>query len=155
MAYAKNDDLVLFPVNTITAGSLKDAAATSLGKFAFPKDWATCLIIKMGFTAAAAGGAQTTAGTMKLQIAGADVENASAVDFTAASVVSHAAWAQVETDLNSVTSSLSLTSNNYNAVPNYPEADTGELIELLVATQGVGAGDQTIFPYLVVRRKES
>lgn len=155
MSYSEYDDVMLTPVNSITAGSLKDAATTSIGKFAFPKDWGTVYVLKIGATFDTAGGAQTTAGTFKLLIAGSDVNNGAGSAFTVASVASHAAWSQVETSLNDRDTDLTDTSNNYNAEPNWPEADSGETLELKVATQGVGAGDQTCHPYLIVRRKPS
>lgn len=140
---------ILRPINTITAGSLKDAAGTSLGIFTIPDGWGGAKVKAMGFHHAAAGGAQTTAGTMKLQKDGSDVVNASSVAFTAASVASHAAWSAVETELNQAASA---TPSN---APSYPSVTPGQKLELLVATQGVGAGDQTIHPYLLVSQDPS
>lgn len=155
MSYSEYDDVMLVPVNTITAVSLKDAAATSGGKFAFPKDWGTVYVLEIGATFDTAGGAQTTAGTFGVYIAGSAVNDSAGNPFTVASVASHAAWSQVETSLNGRDTDLTDASNNYNAEPNWPEADSGEALEVKVITQGVGAGDQTCHPYLIVRRKPS
>ena len=137
---------VLRPVNTITAGDLTDAANTSLGIFTIPASWGKVNLLAIGFHPAAAGGAQTTAGTIRLQVAGVDVDDAAGAAFTAASVVSHVAYDPVETDLNATTSALELSQQ-----PNYPQADSDDKLELLVETQGVGAGDQTVYPYLIVQ----
>ena len=92
----------------------------------------------------AAGGAQTTAGAAKLQIAGADVVDSSSAAFTVASVASHGAWSVVETELNqSATKDPKLA-------PTYPKAVAGQKVEVVIATQGVGAGDQNAHFYLLV-----
>lgn len=137
---------LLRPANTVSAVDLKGSADASLAKFFIPSQWGTAEIIAMGFNAAAAGGAQTTAGTMVMEIGGTDVEDADGNDFVCASVASHAAAACVETELNS-------TTNNLTAPPSYPTATKDQLIELKVGTQGAGAGDQTVFPYIIARPK--
>lgn len=137
---------VLRPINTITAGDLTDAAGTSLGLFTVPQSWGKVDILAMGFHYAAAGGAQTAAGTMMLEVAGADVEDADGDDFVVTSTASHSAWESEETDLNSTTSTTELSQE-----PSYPQATSEQKIELKVGTQGSGAGDQTIHPYLIVR----
>jgi hypothetical protein len=133
------------PHNTVSAVDLKGAADASLAKWWVPAGVASIQVVAMGFHHAAAGGAQTTAGTMVLEIGGTDVENAAGTDFSAASVVSHTADTNVETELNSTTDTLA-------AAPSYPTASSGQLIEAKVGTQGVGAGDQTVMPYLLVRQ---
>lgn len=146
-----------------TALSLKDAAATSLGVFSCPAGWGGMDILAMGFTFDTAGGAQTTAGTFSLQIAATDVKYSSAATndnlgsvITGASVVSHAAWSNVETNLNralGTANGLNGTAAQVVPAPVYPYATDGQKVELLVATQGVGAGDQTGYPYLLVRQR--
>lgn len=138
--------MVLRPVNTVSAGNLKSAADTSLGLFTVPATWGKVNILAMGFHGAAAGGAQTTAGTMRLQVAGVDVDDAAGNPFVAASVASHLAFDVVEESLNRTTSLTELSQE-----PNYPTATSDDKIELLVATQGAGAGDQTVYPYLIVQ----
>lgn len=140
---------VLRPINTITAGSLKDAAATSLALFTIPKAWGTVYVVAMGMTMAAAGGAQTTAGTAKLQIAAADVTDDASAAFTMASVVSHAAFSSVETELDQNSTNVTALAG----AKSYPTLTSEQKCELLVATQGVGAGDQTMHPYLLVKLK--
>lgn len=135
---------ILRPVNTVTAGSLKDAATTSMGVFVVPSGLGAVRIKAIGMAMAAAGGAQTTAGTAKLQIAGVDVNNSASAAFTIASVADHAAWTVVETELNQS------ATTDPKAAPTYPKAVAGQKVELIVATQGVGAGDQTAHFYLLV-----
>lgn len=135
---------VLHPVDTISAVDLAGVAGSSLGIFVVPAGWGAVRIKAVGIAMAAAGGAQTTAGTAKLQIAGADVVNASSSAFTVASVANHAAWSVVETELNqSAVADPKLA-------PTYPKATAGQKVELVVGTQGVGAGDQTGRCYLLV-----
>lgn len=140
---------MLRPYNTITAGDLTDAGGTSLGKFRIPPSWGTVYVVAMGFHHEAAGGAQTTAGKMQLEIAGSDVLDEDSAAFTAASVASHAAGSSVETEL--LQNATDVT--NLAAPPQYPTLTSEQLAELKVDTQGVGAGDQTISPYLIVKLK--
>ena len=67
-------------------------------------------------------------------------------------MASHADNAGVEDDLNQTTTSTSDTENTYNTAPQYPEPTDGQLVELRVETQGVGAGAQDYYPYLVCQR---
>jgi len=137
---------ILRPVNSITAADLTDAADTSMGIFTIPACWGTVNILAMGFHPAATGGAQTTAGTMRLEVGAVEVDDAAGNAFVAASVVSHVAYDPVEVDLNQTTSATELSQG-----PVLPQASSDDKIELLVETQGVGAGDQTIYPYLIVQ----
>lgn len=135
---------VLRPTNTITAGDLTDSAGTSLGKFHIPYWWGKATILAMGAHYAAAGGAQTTAGTAQLEVDGSALQDAAGAEFELTSVASHADGdVLTEVDLNSTTDNLS-------AEPSYPTVLPGQTIEMVVGTQGAGAGDQTIFPYLIV-----
>lgn len=137
---------MVLPYNQVpgTPGDLKSAAATSLGKWAVPEFVGRWKMLALGHIYAAAGGAQTTAGAWKLQKNAVDV----GAPFTLASVASHAAGDSDETSLNSTTTAQSLTT-----APSYPYAAAGDVLEALVSTQGVGAGDQTVYVYLVVQYK--
>lgn len=141
---------MVLPYNQVpgTPGDLKSAAATSLGKWAVPEFIGRWKLLGLGHIYAAAGGAQTTAGAWKLQKAGADVESSAGVPFTLASTASHTEADSDETSLNATTTALSLSQ-----APSYPFAAAGQLLEALVSTQGVGAGDQTVYVYLVVAFK--
>lgn len=136
--------MLLTPTNSVSTGNLAASAGTSLAQFRIPGSWGKVDVLAMGGWYSAAGGAQTTDGVAKLQIAGADVEDADGNDFELTSEVSHAINAHIETDLNSTTDPLA-------APPSYPQATSDQLIEMLVKTQGAGAGSQTIYPYLIVR----
>jgi hypothetical protein len=135
---------VLNPVDSISAKDLAGAAGSSLGIFVIPAGLGAVRIKAIGMAMAAAGGAQTTAGTAKLQIAGADVVDATSTAFTVASVASHAAWTVVETELNQS------ATTDPKAAPTYPKATAGQKVELVVGTQGAGVGDQTARFYLLV-----
>jgi hypothetical protein len=188
-----------------TAINLTDAAATVELFFIIPSNWYNAaqegnptlptayapsignpvILRNFGMIAAAAGGAQTTAGTLQLQrtplttntasiqIAG----QASATTFTdtatvaaavgsataatagssiLASVVSHIKGTAVEKDLNATVAGSSgspvttAQPDTFNTPPAYPIAFPGDLLTAVIGTQGVGAGDQTHFPYLLV-----
>ncbi len=135
---------MLLPADKVAAVDLAAAANTSLAKFWIPAGWGKVQVLAMGFHYAAGGGAQTTDGTMVMEIGGVDVEDANGNDFTVTSVASHTINDVVETELNSTTDNLS-------AEPSYPEASSAQLIELKVGTQGAGVGDQTVWPYIIVR----
>lgn len=135
---------ILNPVNTISAEDLKGAAASSLGLFVIPAGWGGARIKAIGMAMAAAGGAQTTAGKAKLQIDGVDVLDATGGAFKIASVASHAAWSVVEAELNQS------AAGDPKLAPTYPKVVAGQKVELIVDTQGVGAGDQTARFYLLV-----
>lgn len=140
---------VLFPVDTTSAKDLAAAAGSTCGIFVIPAGWGAAKIKAIGVAFAAAGGAQTTNGTAKLQIAGADVVDASGVAFTVASKADHAAWSVKETELNKAASA------DPALAPVYPVALPGQKVELVVGTQGAGAGDQTGRFYLLVSQDYS
>lgn len=125
---------------------LTAAAATVVLKEMVPVSWGSITIKAMGGMFQAAGGAQTTAGTVALYINGAVWQDDAATPATIsfASVVSHAAGAVVEVSLNAT-----LAADNLTTEPAYPVAVAGDVIELRVLTQGVGAGDQTCVPYIL------
>lgn len=131
-----------------TPKDLKSAADTVIGNWAVPEFIGRWKLLALGHIYAAAGGAQTTAGTWRLQIAGADVVDSLSAAFVLASVASHLISDTDETALNRTTAAQSLS-----APPVYPFAAAGQTVKALVATQGVGAGSQTVYPYLVVQFK--
>ena len=139
---------LLRPINTVSAVDVHDTAGTSLALFTIPVHWGTVEILAMGAHYAAAGGAQTVDGTIMLEIAGADVEDADGDDFVVTCEASHTIWDAVETSLNSTTSATELTQG-----PSFPTADYNDKIEMKIGTEGTGAGDQTLWPYLIVRIK--
>lgn len=144
-----NVPFIVRPVNTITAGNLTDAAGTSIGKWFCPDFFGECLVLAIGFNYAAAGGAQTTDGKMEVEIAGDNIEVASAVA-TATSAASHTASDCVETSCNNTA-----TADNLTTAPSYPKIAGGQLLEWKVNTQGAGAGDQTVHPYAILVRRPS
>lgn len=144
-----NVPFLVRPMDTITAGSLKDAAGTSLGKFALPDYYGQCILLAFGFTFAAAGGAETTNGKMQVEVGGFDV-TVDGSTATAASSASHTAHDCVETNCNNTPTADELTDK-----PEYPLVAGGTLIEWKVDTQGVGAGDQTVHPYAILVRRPS
>lgn len=139
---------LLRPLPTSTsAASLKDAADTVLGTFTIPKHWGAVQVLFMGAHTSAAGGAVTTYGTMKLTIAGVDVEDAEGdVLVTEELLASADAYSPIEKDMNRTT-----VNTNLQNVPDFPILLADEVAQLRVATQGSGAGAQTIWPYLIVR----
>lgn len=153
MSYSEHMPFVLTPAEGADGVDLKSAAGTIAGTFIIPVGYGTIRILKMGMRAKGAGGAQTTAGTLALYIAGTSwkAQDGSTVQ-TIASVASHADNAGVEDDLNQTTTSTSDTENTYNTAPQYPEPTDGQLVELRVETQGVGAGAQDYYPYIVAQR---
>ena len=140
----QKDFLVLRPVDSVTAVDLKQAADTSLALFYFPKCWKNVQIIKMGGNILTAGGAVTVAGKAKLQIDGTDVENdlgtVLTLDWPGADAVVHSS---IEKDMNLATDDFGSRM--------WADVDDGVAIEMLVHTEGTGAGDQEFHPYLVVR----
>lgn len=144
-----NVPFVVRPMNSITAGDLASAVGTSLGQYALPDYFGECLVLAFGFTYAAAGGAQTVAGSMEVEIAGDNIEVAGAVAL-ATSVASHAAHDCVETSCNNTPAASNLAS-----APSYPVIAGGELLEWKVNTQGTGVGDRTVFPYAILVRRPS
>lgn len=138
----------LYPNNVVpgTGVDLKSAATTAIGNFVIPDAWGAVTVLAIGHEYVAAGGAQTTAGTWKLQIAAADVDDADGNPFTVASTASHGLYDTDETELNAITS-------QYEEAPAYPTLTAGQACQAIVATQGVGAGSQYVYPYLIVRQK--
>lgn len=138
----------LFALDVVpgTPRDLKSAAGTVIGNFVIPAVWGQVTVMGIGLMYGAAGGAQTTAGTAKLQIAGVDV----GAPFVVASVASHTIYDTAETELNATTAA-----NQYSAAPSYPTLTAGQVCQMLVATQGAGAGSQTVYPYLIIRQKPS
>lgn len=136
--------LVLRPVSSVTAVDLKQAPGTALCTFHFPKDWGRVQLIKMGGNVLTAGGAVTVNGKAKLQVAGADVEDEDANDLTlswgGANLAAHEA---IEADLNQYTGDF--------GAKQYETALYNKKIEMLVHTEGTGAGSQSFHPYLIVR----
>jgi hypothetical protein len=124
----------------VEAQDLKSAANTKLGVIYIPKHWGQVKLLAFGFHYAAAGGAQTTDGKMEL------LKNGTAVgtNKVATSVANHSAGGVVEVDLNA-------TTNNLSGPPSYPTAVYTDVLEFNVNTQGAGAGDQTVWPYLIVQ----
>lgn len=137
------------PLDVVGAKDLKSAAGTSIGKYWLPDYFGDCVVLAMGVNFVAAGGAQTTAGTMTLT-AGGDVITVGGSTATVASVASHSANTVVETSLNNTPEANKLTSS-----PKFPILSAGELLEWKVGTQGVGAGDQTGYPYAILVRRPS
>lgn len=142
-----NVPFIVRPMNSITAGDLKAAAGTSLGLFSLPDYFGQCLVLAIGFTFAAAGGAETTHGSMEVEIAGDNIEVASAT-LAPASVASHTIHDCVESSCNN-------SSGTLEEAPEYPLIAGGQLLEWKVNTQGVGAGDQTVYPYAILVRRPS
>lgn len=149
------------PMDTVSAVDLKGVAASVLASWMVPQPPAaytdgtlpagTLELRSFGFNAGAAGGAQTTAGTLQLAVNGTailsgppDVNgNPSGPAFQCASVASHAKGAAVSCSLNQTLAASKLT-----APPSYPTVNPGDIITWIVGTQGVGAGDQTIWPWV-------
>ena len=144
-----NVPFVVRPMNSVSAGDLQAAAGTSLGLYALPDYFGQCLVLAFGFTNADAGGAQTTAGLMEVEIAGDNIEVAGAVA-VAASVAFHTIHDCVETSCNNTP-----TASNLSSEPEYPVIAGGQLLEWKGNTQGVGAGDQTVYPYAILVRRPS
>lgn len=144
-----NVPFIVRPVNTITAGNLADADGTSIGKWFCPDFFGECLVLAIGFNYAAAGGAQTVAGDMKVEIAG-DVITVDGSTLLCTSVASHAASDCVEQNCNDTTSTETLS-----AAPSFPKIAGGQLLEWKVGKQGTGAGDRTVHPYAILVRRPS
>lgn len=144
-----NVPFIVRPQNSISAGDLTAGAGTSLGQFALPSYFGQCLVLAVGFTHAANGGAQNTNGTMVVEIAG-DVISVAGSTLAPASVVSHTAHTCVESSCNNTPDTSKLE-----AKPEFPLISGGQLLEWKVGTQGVGAGDQTVFPYAILVRRPS
>ena len=130
-----------------TAQDMTQAANTSFGVWYVPTGISQVQIRAIGIMMAAAGGVQTTAGTLRIELNGDPWDtdttgDADVTHFTVASVANHAIGSSVETNLDT---NAPDTSNP----PNYLVAKAGDKLEMLVDTQGVGAGDQTAYPYLV------
>ena len=148
---------LLQPINVVpgTPKDLTDAAATVHCSWAIPSSWGRVAVKKFGMIMAAAGGAQTTAGILKLQIdigSGLADVNSGGAAFKLSSVVSHAIYSVVEVDLDPIAAAALTpgTTNRLNAPPAYPTLTAGLHAAAVVDTQGVGAGSQTYYPYLLV-----
>lgn len=134
-------------VPVTSAASLKDAADTVIGTWFVPNMYGAVEILEMGYHTSAAGGAVTTYGRAKLTIAGIDILDAEgSVLLTPALGASSDAYSVSKKDLNRTTKET-----NLQATPDYPYALADEVIQMKVSTQGVGAGAQTVWPYLIVR----
>ena len=133
----------LCPITTSSAADLKSAAATNQGKVYVPAAVGSYTLKFLGIVASAAGGAQTTAGTLKLQIDGVDVTDNAGNPFLVGSVASHSEGSVVETELNKN------VSGDLNAPPSYPTITAGSILSWVQATQGVGAGSQSYYPYVL------
>jgi hypothetical protein len=137
---------LLRPFNTISAGSLKSAADTSLGLFQIPASWGTVQVLDIGFHVAAATGVQSTDGTIKAVIGGVSVKDANLDVIECALPFGTSIRASVEQSLNRTT-----RETNLDDIPNYPFLRADEVLDIQVATQGVGAGTQSVHPYIIVR----
>jgi len=148
--------VALVPGTPVDLKSAADAVlATYYIPFLYPlEDGVTdpLYIRAFGFYAAAGGGAQTTAGTMGCKVNGTAMKylNPSTglytgTQLTVASVVSHAAGSVAAIEANLIAPADRLT-----LPPQYQVINPGDVVTLVVVTQGVGAGDQTIYPYLAV-----
>ena len=144
------------PMDTVSAVDLKGVAAAVLGSWMVPQPPAaytdgtlpvgTLQLRSFGFNAAAAGGAQTTAGTLQLAVNGVAILDGNGAAFHCDSVANHAKGAAASCSLNQTLAASKLT-----AAPSYPTVNPGDIITWIVGTQGVGAGDQTIYPWLDLR----
>lgn len=138
---------ILRPINTVSKASLKQAADTSLAQFTIPASWGSAQILYIGAHVATATGAQTTEGSMKATIGGVDVEDLNEDPIEATFPAAGAdIWTPIEQSLNRTTRELNLLHE-----PNFPVLLAHEVLELRVATQGVGAGTQEVFPYIIAR----
>lgn len=135
---------------TTTAVDLKSAVDTVAALFLVPPEYGAIEILKFGFHHSAAGGAVTTAGSLKLTIGGVDVENnAGDVIELPIAGASAAIYSPREQHLNRT---LQINDpNNLSQEPDYPYALANEAIQLRVGTQGVGAGAQSVLPYIIFR----
>jgi hypothetical protein len=140
----QRDLLVLRPVNSVTAVDLKQAAGTALAVFNAPKAWYPLKLVKMGGNIITAGGAVTIAGKAKLQIAGTDLDDDGStvltLDWAGANAAAHS---NIEKDLDTETGDFGPVT--------YEEVTDGQKIEMLVHTEGTGAGAQSFHPYLIIR----
>ena len=149
------------------AVDLKGVAASVLATWMVPQPPATYTdgtlptgemeLMSFGFNSAVAGGAQTTAGTMQLAVNGVAILSGpvsattglgTGAAFHCDSVVSHAAGSAVSCSLNQTLAASKLT-----APPVFPSVLPGDVVTFIVGTQGVGAGDQTVWPWFVLREK--
>lgn len=143
---------VLLPINQYQAQDLTGAAATVVGTFVIPRWWGGAVVKAMGFHAAAAGGAQVTAGTMGLYINAAICQtgDATPANLVAASVASHAIYSCVEQSLDKAPGAPDATApSTIVPAPIYPKIAPGDTVQLKIVTQGSGS-DQTVFPYLII-----
>lgn len=125
-------------------GDLKSAAGTVLMTFMVPTSWGSVALHHLGGFMQATGGAQTTAGTAAVYINGTIVQDSTPANIIISSVVTHAAGSVIETSLNNT-----LDANNISTAPVWPTAVAGDIVTVKVVTQGVGAGDQTLVPYIL------
>ena len=135
-----------------TPVDLKSAAGTVLATWYVPLceptiDGVTTpfLLRVMGANMAAAGGAQTTAGTAGLYLNGTQLVDALTNAFLITSVANHAIGSSLGTLLN-----LTNTSQSLQTAPSYQVVEPGDVITMKVVTQGVGAGSQTIYPWIAI-----
>ena len=146
------------PQDSVAAIDLKGVAGSVLATWMVPQPPAaytngslpvgTLELRSFGFNNAAAGGAQTTAGTLQLAVNGVALLDGNSAAFHCDSVVSHARGASVSCSLNQTLATSKLTSP-----PSYPSVNPGDIITWIVGTQGVGAGDQTVWPWLFLHEK--
>lgn len=139
---------LLRPLPTSTsAADLKGSADAVLATFTIPQHWGAVQVLYMGGHLSTTGGAVTTFGTAKLTISGVDVEDALGDPIvTPELLASAAAYSPIEKDMNRTTRETNLQN-----VPDFPILMADEVAQMRVATQGSGAGAQTIWPYLIVR----
>jgi hypothetical protein len=143
-----------------TVVDLTDATTTHFRYYAVPES-TPFVLKKFGLIYSAAGGAQTTAGTAALYINGTKYDpytasptlypNVTAADFYITSEVSHDAYDNYEVDLDPVAQQTLVagTSNSLTAIPAYPVINPGDVVEVKVVTQGVGAGNQEGYVYIL------
>ncbi len=144
---------ITVPVDVVpgTPVDLKSAAGTILATWYVPNYdpgvdsvyVAPLLIRVMGAYMAAAGGAQTTAGTAGLYLNGTLIVDTAAGNLLITSVVTHAIGTSIATLMN-----LTPSTSNFTTPPSYQVVEPGDVITMRVVTQGVGAGSQTIYPWL-------
>jgi hypothetical protein len=134
-----------FPRDTFAAGNLASAVGTILGTWTPPLFYGQCVIYSLGFAYAAAGGAQTVNGTLGGYVNGVALADLSAVQFVVPGLPAHAVWGEAEVNLNG----NDLINGTLLQPPSFPVINPGDVFTWRVVTQGTGAGDQTVWPYLM------
>lgn len=131
------------PLALLSSGDLKSAANTVLGYYGIPLTYGSLAVKALGFNYQAAGGAQTTAGILGILINGVEPLDANGNPFRVSSAVNHGQLGSVEVSTNQTVSPLNAPG------PVFPVLNPGDIVSFFVVTQAVGAGDQTIYPYII------